>query len=33
MRGDMKDSAALGFLLAHVAQNKADALAAAAKRA
>jgi len=33
MRGEMRDKSELGLLLAHVAQNKADALAAAAKRA
>lgn len=33
MRGEMLDKAELGFLLAHVTQNKSEALAAAAKRA
>jgi hypothetical protein len=33
MRGEMRDKAELGFLMAHVAQNKAATLAAAAKRA
>lgn len=33
MRGEMLDKAELGFLLAHVAQNKAATLTAAAKRA
>jgi len=32
-RGEMRDKAELGFLMAHVAQNKAATLAAAAKRA
>jgi hypothetical protein len=33
MRGDMLDKAEIGFMLAHVGQNKAETLAAAAKRA
>lgn len=33
MRGEMRDKAELGFLMAHVAQNKAATLTAAAKRA